>query len=240
MDVSQVRALGVWCRKQPKLVQKASGMMLNAFAYGTRQLALAEIDRKMVVRNARFVSGKVRYDKTSLSVPISQQRSRAGSVAGPRFSGWVEQELGKQTDRKRISTTASRSGDFRRQMMPSARLKRSTEVVKPGEDGYTPLGGTSNYGGFVAMLFRRKERRLVHIGKGFFKLPRNLNQLAGPTQNGKALFRSLELMQQTKHKQPKRLRWLQQARGAYFKQTDLNALWAKTISRLTTPPSKRV
>ena len=236
-NLDELKALRKWYSKQPKLVQKATGMMLNNFAFGTRTAAIVEIGATMTVRNPTYVASRVRVTKTSLSTSINQQRSYVGSIAGARFSGWVEQELGATTQRNRFGTVASRGGDISKQMRPSNRLKPGTDVVKISD--YHPRGGDGNYGGFLAMLYRRKERKLIKIKGGFYKLPGSVKELAGPTTSGMALHKALELMQEMKRKQPKRNRWLRRARAVYFKQTDLSAMWKLTLARLVAPPPKR-
>lgn len=238
VDITEIKAIRSWYKKQPNMFRKATATMLNRFAWGTRDQAVKQIGLTMTVRNRSFVSGRLRVTQVSLSTPIDQQRSWAGSVASARFSGWTEQEKGTPTARNRFGTLASRGGEITNQMRQGVRLKPGVEVVKI--EDYHPRGGDSNYGGFLSMLFRRKERKLVKIGKGFYKLPANARELPGPSQHpGMALYRELVLMQELKRKQPKRNRWLNQSRAIYFAKTDLSALWRASLDKFMFPPPKR-
>ena len=58
-------------------------------------------------------------------MPIASQVSEYGSVAKPRFSGWVEQELGEKKARKYYAALAGRGGGKRR------RVKRGFRMDKP-------------------------------------------------------------------------------------------------------------
>jgi len=242
IDMTEIHALAKWFRKQPKLIQKASGMMLNNFAFGVKREAAAHIARTMTVRNMSFVNSRLRVTKADLNADIDHQRSITGSVVAARFTGWTEQELGTPTARGRIATLAGRGGSESGQLKPSNRLKPGAEVVKISD--YSPRGGDTNYGGFIAMLFRRKERKIIRMGKGFFKLPSSKKQLPGPQRPGakgymKPLWQEMQEVQEKKTKQPKQIHWLRQARAIYFKKADLDVMWGETLKRLMTPPPKR-
>lgn len=219
-DLREVDGLRRWYGEQPKLVRIACGRMLNAFAFGTRIEAIRVIDREMTVRNERFVRSRMQVTKASTRSPVPVQRSLAGSVAKPRFSGWVEQETGEPTQRNRFATLLGRSGDEQKQMRHIVRLKPKHDVITP--EDYDQKGGARNIGGFKAMVIRKGENRLIRIKGGIYKRRR----------------KKLELVQSLKRKQPKRLRWLRRARAIYFKKTDLDRLWRRTVDQLVQPPRK--
>lgn len=234
IDLKELVKLRAWYKEQPKLVQKASAMMLNNIGFGMRSAILKEINKTMIVRNPAFVSSRVKVSKTSTSTPIGRQLVLVGSVpiaeGTPKrgeFSGWAEQELGKTTLRNRVSLLASRAGDIRRKMLPSTRLKPGMKAVTISD--YHPRGGDSNYGGFVAMLFRRKEKRLVRMGKGFFKvpaggLPKTINKL------------KLTRVQELKKKQPHINHWLLNAQRDYMKPGRASGEFKNALDRLIKPP----
>lgn len=189
--------------------------MLNAFAFGTRTHAIRVIDRAMIVRNRRFVESRLRVTKANIHAPVSRQAAWTGSVPNARFTGWVEQEFGKRTSRNRASTLLGRGGSQQKQMRPSIRLKPGREVITPEDFG---LDG--NLGGFVAMLLRKRDNRIIRIKGSFYKRNR----------------KRLQMVQKMEKVQPKRLRWMRRARGQYFAATDLDALWSRTCRALMPPP----
>lgn len=238
IDLREVNGLQNWYKKQPKLMQKASAMLLNRFAWGTRDESVRTIGRLMTVRNDRFVAGRLKVSQTAMSAPIAQQCAIAGSKATQRFTGWKEQELGTRTERKRISTVESRGGNIRNQMRGPARLKRSNEVVTIADRN--PTGGTTNYGGFIALLMRTKYKGLIRIGGKFYTLPRtNKAQFVGPGAKGGNYWNQLQMVQETKKEQPKRLRWMKQARAIYFKKNPPQRTWNAVVAKLMMPPKKR-
>ena len=196
--------------------------MLNRFAFDVRTGAIQVINDEMTVRNKRFVSGRVRVSKARETIPTNRQKSETGSVAKPRFSGWVEQELGTKTTRNRFATLAGRSGKQNKQIRGVARLKPRNEVLTADSPEYQPKGGRTNTSGFLRMAMRRKENRLLRVKGVFFKRRRN----------------KLESVQIIKQKQPKRILWLRDARSNYFKHMDVDALWSRTMKSLLRPPSK--
>lgn len=220
MDLTEVNGIRQWYGKQPKLVRIACGRMLNHFAFGTRTQAIVQIDKQMTVRNKKFISSRIQVTKANTHSPIASQASWVGSRATKRFSGWVEQEYGTKTARKRFATRLGRGGDTQKQVRAAARLKPGKDVVTMGSNGYTPRGGVTNIGGFIAMLHRQKENRLIRIKGVILKRKR----------------KELQVVQVLDVKQPKRKKWLAPARAIYFRKTDLVKLWANTVKPLMGKP----
>ena len=94
------------------------------------------------------------------------------------------------------------------------------EVVDIDHPDYQPKGG--RLAGFYAMLMRKKETRIVRINGKFFKRKRT----------------KLETVQKNERRQPKRQRWMRQARAIYFRHTNLTALWSRTCAALIKAPRK--
>lgn len=244
IDLSEVNGLRQWYKRQPKMMQRASALLLNRFAWGTRDEAVRQIGRVMTVRNKRFVDSRLRVTQASQSTPIGQQRSIAGSLATARFSGWTEQEVGTPTERKRVSTLASRSGDFSRQMIPRSRLKPGTTVesLEKAVGSRLPRGGATNYAGMIAMLGRERYKGLLRIKGGFYLVDRGGRRIEGPTRNGRGKLTTLPhltMVQAMKKKQPKQHHWLRQARAIYFRKNDPQVTWGRVVDRLIHPPPKR-
>lgn len=220
-DLHEVDGLRKWYGKQPRLVRVACGTMLNEFAFGVRTEAIKQIGRFMIVRNPKFVSGRIRVTKARITAPVEVQAAWTGSVATNRFTGWTEQEFGKKAARNRLATIKGRGGDKTKQIRHAVRLKPKNDVVTMDDPDYQPKG--DRLGGFIAMVMRKKERRLIRIKGSFYKRNRKKLELV-QSMDGK--------------KQPKRLRWMRKARAIYFRKTNLDALWRKTVDRTMRPPGK--
>lgn len=244
IDLTEIGGLRKWYGRKPHQMQRASAMLLNEFAFKTRDEAIRQIDKFMTVRNPKFVASRIRVTKTSYSTPIDRQRSITGSVAirGAKgrgdFTGWTEQEKGTAVARKRVSTIASRGGNIQRQMIGRSRLKTKNEVMEVNDK--VPLGGTGNIAGFIAMLARSGYKGIIHIKDRFYIIGKGRQMLAGPVMPGRSgLFKQLELVQRTKKEQPKRIKWLRTARAVYFKKHPPQRTWDGLMNRLIKPPPKK-
>jgi len=236
IDLTEVNGLRNWYGKQPRLMRVACSQMLNHYARGTRESSIKQIDKTMTVRSPGFVSSRMRYTKASSTTPINQQVSHAGSVGAERFSGWTEQEKGVPQARKRFATLAGRGGSQAGKIRPSVRLKPGLEVVTIKD--YKPRGGS--LANFVAMLFRKKEKRLVRIKGKFYKLPAIKGEIAGPKQGRQGMMhRKLVQVQGIGARQPGMNHWMKDARAAYFRRTSLDKLWARTAGALMGRPGRR-
>lgn len=214
IDTKELSQLRRWYKRQPAKFKRAQALMLNEFAFGTRRSLLDLVGKRMTVRNEKFISSRFRVTKATTAT----QRSVVGTVAGPRFSGFVEQERGTPTERTRAATLAARGGARSGQIKPRFRLKPTAEVVTK-EDYHA-----DRVGAFVAMIFERKEKRLIRIGKAILKRKGNKLQLVQKLNPRK--------------KQPRKRPFFQSARVQYFRSINLRALWSKTIERVLTPPPR--
>ena len=205
-------------RKAPKKFALSIRSMVNGFAFGTRREALAIIEKKMVVRNKRFVAGRVQVVKARASRTIAE----VGSVATQRFTGWKEQEMGSDTDRTRVFAIMARNGNYRRQALPSARLKPGANFIKPEDyDGKTNRFRTM---AMLADIRRKKIRRPFLIKKQDRRFKPGLYRMVGGTIQ--------QLQQFGRKRQPRRVHWMEGGIKAYFKGFSLRNEWAKAISHV--------
>ncbi|MCK5601154.1 hypothetical protein KAR91_04740 [Candidatus Pacearchaeota archaeon] len=221
VDNSQLTKLLLFYATAPKKFAKASGSMLNHFAFGTRTEALNELQRRMTIRNQAFMKRQMRVEKSHTRLPIQSQVSKTGSVTTQRFTGWEEQETGKKTDKTRTFSLSARRGSRRKQALPSARLKPGRDLDNPNN-----YEGKDSYHRVLAMLSAiqaKKSKKPFHVFKGGRKISSGLYRFEGD---------QLTMLQKyaTSNAQPKRRPWINQARARYFRNTDMKALWSRTIS----------
>jgi hypothetical protein len=222
VDLTMIRGLEAIYRKTPKFFAKATGDMLNEFAFGTRVEAFYEIASRMTVRNPRFVSSRLQVTKSKRSLPVAGQVSVMGSKATDRFSGWTEQQLGTKTARERVITVLARMGNFKRQAAPKARLKPSNEFLSY-HDIRLKSGNSAEQRSIVLirMLARAKSTQPFILTRKNGMKP-GLYRLKG----GK-----VKLLQRFEREQPQRIPWITNARARYFRDTDIKRLWHKTFER---------
>ena len=231
MEAKDIVTLIRWYRNAPKQFARASGTLLNNLAFGARASMLEEIDRGMVVRNKRFVASKIRVHKSHTRQPISSQEAIVGSVDGPRFSGWVEQELGKKTDRTRVFSMLARRGSAFRPAQPSARLKPSNDFPTP--DDYPGLDENHRAVVMLQSLGRQNYRKPFVI-KGHRRIKPGVYRFGG----GKRGKKQIHVLQQFKAKtvQPRRFRWLSLGYMGYMRRVHLGREWSRVITRINIGP----
>ena len=86
--------------KAPKLARKATARLLSQFAFGTREMAIIEINKTMTVRSPKFVSSSIIW-RGAKATNIDNQVSSAGSIARGNSTGWREQQDNKVDKRTR-------------------------------------------------------------------------------------------------------------------------------------------
>lgn len=201
-------------KNAPKQFQRASGMVLNSFAFGTRKAATDTINDEMTVRNQRFVSSSLLVDKTPLNVKFTAQEATVGSIKRDRFSGWEEQQTGKRRKKTRVATLLARGQSDTKQIKPAARMKT-------GKDFPEPKGNP------VAMLnmLKRKKHRKPFILRKFSKFKPGLYKFL----RGKIV--KLQDFD-SKKAQPKRLDWMGISIDKYFRQHPVRQTWADALRRV--------
>lgn len=116
-------------KQAPKTFGRSVVGMLNGLAFHARVELLETIEDQMIVRNRKFVSSKMRVEKAR-GHNISNAVSRVGSISGPRFTGWEEQETGKADQRERTYSEFSRGGNQESKISSRRSRKRSNEIMK--------------------------------------------------------------------------------------------------------------
>ena len=216
-----------WATAQPRLVRKATGTLLNDFAFGVRFRAFRQIEATMEVRAPKFTKGRLRVQKARPSAPTNRQKSVVGSIKTPKtpkngaHSGWVEQETGQRHDRDHLPLLRSRNNIFSKKVRPITRLKPDRELIEAEHPDYRVRGGRTNVQGFLAMARRRKENRLIRVGKVALKRKKN----------------KFETVQSLKRpKQPKLQPWMAPAIERYFRRAPAQVSWNRIAQRVLTTP----
>ena len=224
-DIKQrdIFRLARFYRRAPRQFGRATGGMLNEFAFGVRREAFNEIERRMKVRNPRFVNSRLRVHRAVFAQAIDQQYSETGSISSPRFSGWKEQQLGTRAKRTRVSTLFAR-GNQSRQIKPAYRLKPAKDFVS--SDDYK---GSSQHRviAMLAHLKRKKYNRPFIVKRGHRKLKPGLYKYS------RSKLRRIQNFQPTrKQRQPRRIPWLTGARDRYFSGVSMRRLWTNQLRRV--------
>ncbi|MEE9119166.1 MAG: hypothetical protein V3U02_11335 [Calditrichia bacterium] len=219
IDLSNLINLRKFYRRAPKQFLKATNSTLNSFAFGTRKRSLEIIEKKMTIRNQKFVAGSLRVQK-STGTNINNARSEVGSINRPRFTGWKEQELGTKPERSRSITSFGR-GTKNRRLRPSFKMRPGNNFLD--SDDFDISGGGDRTVVFLQMLARRKQRKPFII-KGSSKFKSGLYVFR------RKKIKRIQTFKETK--KIKRVRWMSGGRREFFRTADINKIWAESLRRV--------
>jgi len=214
-------------RNAPSQFMYAARGVLTTQAYIAREEQIQEIQSSMTVRNTRFVQSKVRYQKARGN-KLDNIYSLSGSVHGPRFSGWEEQETGVRTDRTRTQSLSSRGDDWDKQVRGTARMKptnRFLDVESEGQGSTYEQKISSVLAGMRRgtikkrnfLIRRRMGGRLRTLRTGLYGMKRRL------------IYRYQTFKPQ--RVQPKRNQWHSRAISQTMRRINLRQEWTKQITR---------
>lgn len=219
-------------KRAPKKFAAASGMLLNNFAFGSRDMSISIIHEAMVVRQPGFVKSRIQVKKSHFRQPISSQLSEYGSVKTPRFGGWVAQEFGQKKARKKFAALTARKGIKQRIIMRKFRLDAPfiTPSRYPKRRGFKGKNIDQQIQIMLKTLDRMNYPAPFKI-LGHSRIPSGLYIFGGGrTQHDQ---RELEVVQLFgRPKRTKRVRWLSGGTKRYFGRINLRREWARVIDRV--------
>jgi hypothetical protein len=217
-------------RRSPKLFARAAGSVLNSAAFGTRKLAIRNINADQIVRNKKFVSSSVRVNKARLTAPLSQQASEVGSIRRKRFSGWREQEGGQQTKREHYAKETARRGSRTKRVMRTVRLS-SKKYPKPSD--FRTKGNQVARAARMVHILSRSGYTKPFIILGLEKKARGRKPPPGLYRLGAGSYpnKRLTLLQRFKApKKTKRKPWLKPAKDKYVRRVNLRTVWGRAVA----------
>lgn len=199
-------------------IHKRAGVGLsNNLAFRARGMILKELEQSMTMRSKGFVKGSVRVQKAGRSNPVAE----VGSIKRARFSGWIEQETGQKTTRKRTQTKTARMSNWQRRVSPRFRLKPgSKRSIRPSDLGLSNTE-SSSIPVFLQILSRKKYRQPWFIPIRYKRL-----------QRGIYIFRANKIRRiqnlDPANPQPKRNRWMTRT-VSRINQRLVEEEWGKSI-----------
>lgn len=177
LDNSGLKRLNSFYRRTAFQMKKASIGLVNNTAFRLRNDIVEEIEDSMTVRAPRFISGSIRRTKANFRTKTAE----VGSISRPRFSGWVEQQKGTPSKRKRQPTlTARTGGNWKKKTAPRFRFKPAKRFVRPSTDPFRKKGRRlSNNSGrdiaiFLQILRRNKYRQPFFLPIKYKRLEKGL------------------------------------------------------------------
>ena len=208
--------------KAPKKMERVGSGVLNSQAFGLRSRILKVIDNEMSIRAPGFVKGKVRVVK-SRPGPINSISSESGSIFADRFTGWIEQQFGTESKRKRVHTRSSRGGRWRGKVRQGLRSRQKNPMWRLSD--FNIINAKNKKHRLIIFLQMLDKRKI----KDRFSFPGELGKMR-PTVfrmiNGKirGVYNPSNKVRDTK-----RIRWMDKSIDLLNKELNIQRLWEKNI-----------
>lgn len=217
-------------KKNPRLFSNAAVNVLNSHAFGTRKLALRNINRGMIVRNQAFVKSSMRVDKARKRFPFTGAQSEVGSIKRDRFTGWEEQETGKADRRKHYAKETARSNSRQKRVGKGFRLNQTSKFPQPSDFKGKVLAARANK---MLHVLSRAGFTKPFLLKGF-KSRGGRMLPAGVWKFGRGKHPNKRLILLQRFKPPKKgkiTKWMSKAAAEYGSRVNLRTLWGRAIGR---------
>lgn len=222
-DLRDIKKLERFFKKAPELIKPATANLLTSLAFKTREYDIENISRGMTVRNKKFIESSLRIKKATPG-NIDRQQALVYSVVRGKFTGWEEQETGKQIPRP-TTTREARGGNKRAVMRPRYRLKTSNKFYKP-----TQFEGKTLQRKFYFMM-----RVMGSRGGGEFILSQKIPTKRGALGRGLYSFTGHKItrMQNFDKKMHIRgFRWRNLSIDKLHSRNDIYKLWATSLKHV--------
>lgn len=207
-------------KKSPRLFGRSVVNTLNTIAFESRIALLDTIREQMTVRDDRFVRSKMKV-QTARGSDFRNAQSKVGSVAGPRFSGWIEKETGQKPETNRIATLLARGGSAQKKVRPKARAKTSNHFAKISDFQIKAKSRQHRLIIFLRMMTKQKRQ---------FIMPRKFKGL----RRGMYTVRrkKILLLQRFGEMKIKKDPWMKPTIQRELSNKDFRKAWAKNITRV--------
>ncbi len=224
IDLRDLRKLERFFRQAPQLIKPVTANILTSLAFKTREYDIQNLSASMIIRNPGFMRASLKVDKSPIT-NIQNQVARAYSINRPNFTGWEEQETGKQSPKGRAGTIHARKGNIRNTMMARARFKKENKFYRPSQ-----FQGKTRQQSFYFMM-----RVLGTRGTSEFLLTEDM-----PLKNGvlnKGLYelrnhRIRRLQKLSGIRQPRRNPWRTASLRSLQVRNDIAKIWPESLKRI--------
>jgi hypothetical protein len=220
-DDTFIKTLERFYREFPKESEQAVSGILNDLAYQTRQNDIENISGNMIIRNRQFLERSLQYTKARPG-RIESQVAYVYSVKRERFTGWEEQQTGRNAVKERSATLPARGGSRAGVMNRKSRLRG--QFYKPQQfQGHN-----------IKQRFQFMMRVLNTRGGGEFIVSDSIPTKRGTLKRGLYSLRNHQLTkyQSFEDKPIKQLRWRNMSLDQLARRNNINKLWSTHLNRV--------
>jgi hypothetical protein len=209
----------------------ATAFYLNEQAFGHREALIKDVfPKKMTIRNRTFLRRALQVQRTGTRTPTAAQEALSGSVSipgAPSFTGWIEQQHGRQGKRKHVGLVAARGGSRKRAILRRNRMLRGKRFQHPQDVSGKFKNKHHRAVAFVAIMQRTKAlRNAPFILAGHDSLSDGLYVLRG------AKKRPMRVQSFEVDNSVKTVRWSQLGVKAMARRTPPDAMWKRIWIRV--------
>lgn len=233
MDFREFSKLARFFEQFPVEARAACAQFLNDIGFlakANTPLVLA-LSGHMHIRNQKFVGSRIRVQKTTAK-PIDQQRVLVGSVAGDRFTGWIEQQRGVEPERSRTFSLLARGGDEAKQAKRSSRLLPDSDIVSTDDE---PVQSGSRAQALIRDMAKNAPTKPFIIRRGYGVRPGlyKIKSKAGYVlpSSGRKAPKIQKLQAFDRKPKPKRWLWMQDVIHYTIKRAPIAKMWTSAMSR---------
>jgi hypothetical protein len=233
MDKTALKKLAKFQKQFPVKFNHAAAGVLNAQAFEGRIKIIEELTDDFTIRSKGFLKSSVRVDKTKGNVPIDNQFSIAGSIHRKGFTGFIEQQLGTESDKPTVTTEAARGGAFSKKVLKGVRMNRAKGFDRAGQFRKKGKGYNHRKRGqaIVAMLVNAKRGSGEPFVIGNRPGPGKLASLTPGVYVDAARYGITKMQNTDSRWKPKRVDWMGGAMRRLERSFNLEKVWDNELSR---------
>jgi hypothetical protein len=215
------------------------GTLLNILAYKARNFAIKKgMGKNFTIRSKGLLRKHFMFTRTRTTLPIDQQQAYYGSIASKRFTGWIEQQTGKRTQRERTATPAAR-GRTGKRVIPK-KFRHNLLNNMPRRELFSVRNKKSDAHQIyvmLAILARRGYRGSLYIGEqadGKGRFPAGIYQMLNKKTKDKhgVHWNTVRPVQLDRELQPDRVDWANEMQRDFFGSINLAKETAAAIHRV--------
>ena len=117
-------------KKAPRKMRRVTAGVLTGQAFAMRLVIFRVLNKEMEVRSPGFARKNIRVEKARAST-INTQSSKAGSIFARGFTGWKEQQFGKESKEAKVYTKFSRGGSWKGKV--KQKFRSNTKLWRPSD-----------------------------------------------------------------------------------------------------------
>jgi hypothetical protein len=224
IDTSGLKSYAATLKAAIRRFNWATAYYLTELAVDCRARQQQAIEDSMIVRDKRFVSKQLVFQKAIGRQDARHQVARAGSYESPRFSGWREQVEGG--DKPRVAMTKGRTGGKQSgKMLGRVRLKPGNRFLTQHSMPIRAKDEAHRVFVFLRIMSRRAKEPFV-LTSGHTRFPPGVWTLVGA--HGKKRWPRPSLLQRFgANESVKKNDWNKEAANAVQRYISISTLWQR-------------